>query len=105
MSFLSFCSYPVVGVVGQLPGSAHLLTSEGSSREELGVPGEMPDPVCGSREGFPEEGPFCCKLKDVAVSQEKGACRNKNPYRVNSKTKAEREKEITEFALTSPFKH
>lgn len=36
MSFLGFCSYPLVGVVDQLPGSAHLVTGEGSSREGLG---------------------------------------------------------------------
>lgn len=31
----------------------------------------MPDSECGSKEGFPEEGPFCCKLKGVSVRGKK----------------------------------
>lgn len=72
-----------------------------AAERSWGIPGKMPDPVYGSREGFPE-GPFCCKLKDVTVSQGKGAARDKNPYRVHSKSKAERGEEITEFAVSSP---
>lgn len=70
--------------------------------ESWGSPGKPPGPICGRREGFPEEGSFYCKLRDVSVRQGKEVARDKNPYRVNNKTKAERGEETTEFAVSRP---
>lgn len=78
---------------------------EGSSGEGLRDARETPDSICGNRACFPEEGVLCCRLQVVGVRQVKKAHGDKNPFRSNSKTKAERGKDTAEFAVSCPSRH
>lgn len=62
----------------------------------------MPDSECGSKEGFPEEEPFCCKLKGVSVWGKKSL--GTRILRINNKIKAERGKQTSESVVSDPSK-
>lgn len=84
----------------EVQASARLVPSEGSRRGAGEVQGRCRTLCVGAGRAF-QRGPFAAP-EDVTVGRGKGASRDRNPYRVHSKSKAEGGEEITELAVSVP---
>lgn len=86
LSFLGVCSYPVVGVVDQFPGSTHLrAVMREAVQRGLGRPGRLLILYVGTGHAFQGRGRYAVKMSVKQVKETPG---DENPFKGNSKTKA-----------------